>query len=187
MCNTAQNRNKIQVVFLWLSVHQPRVYSNPMLGSATSWDLTETRGRYEYNKCFVTNLITLSPLYKENFYFVLFLWVCMCEVCHLCRYLQRPEEGVGSPVACVTSGQELPRVGAGNWCQVGRKSLKSSEPSPAPTSHLSLHLVILISVSSQSQKVTLELKVLCVFVCLESFPPFPCTWLFLWTSESQPL
>lgn len=38
------------------------------------------------------------------------MWICV----HDCRYIQRPEEGVGIPQAGVTSGCELPEVGAGN-------------------------------------------------------------------------
>lgn len=54
------------------------------------------------------------------------MYVCLCELtCATWVQEQRPED-IGSPGTRVTSGSELPDVGAGNWT---RNLCKNSEHS----------------------------------------------------------
>jgi hypothetical protein len=55
----------------------------------------------------------------------IFTYMCLCGVCaHVCRCLQRPDEGVRSPG--VPGSCELPHVGAGNQAKVFCENRKCS-------------------------------------------------------------
>lgn len=61
--------------------------------------------------------------------------MCMCCVCHTCRFLRNTEEGVIYAGAGVTGNYEHPNMSAGNKNPVFCKNSKSSNPQ----SHFSSH------------------------------------------------
>lgn len=95
---------------------------------------------------------TVAPSLIFPFLFREFKYICMCvcvhtyvclmRVCapHMCRCLQRPKEGFGTPETRVIGGREPSDVGAGNKTMPSARAvnfLSHQAISPAPTTDIS--------------------------------------------------
>lgn len=141
------------VVFLWF-VPLSAQMSHPLPGTSTSWELTETSRRKGYEQELHRSDEWMVEVPAPHCYFCsifpnscLFCIVSggryMLCVPPMCRFLQRREEGLRSPVAGVIGSCELPmaqRCGAGNRNQSLGKSVKCSYP----RSHLQSLLLYLV-------------------------------------------